>query len=512
MVLNIYEKIKKLKKHLNYTLNMTDDKQRIRNRKLNFSDIFYFINLYNSNYNTTYDKIYNTVISDDTYSEISKNAFIKKRNDLPIEHFENINNKLINYIYNDLSLNNKPRYLSIDASNLHFLSKLNDDFKPNKHNTYTNGCLSCLFDINLQIPINYNLSKSFNERELLIEQFKYIKPNDILIADRGYYSDALINKFIDNKFNFIFRLKSSELKIKEFNKFESEFNNDVNHYIIDHNYNGQIYKFKIIKYQTYYNKEVEKENLIELRKKIITIKNIIINIEKNISLLRDEKINLIHHNKILKSIIKNKIGIKQKLFLDVSRKNNIIKKKITNDIKNLYIEIDSHLKTCNLLKEKIKLIEKVNNSVYYIMTNKINLSNDDIKSLYKKRWCIETHFRFAKDKFKMRSMESKSKNIILQNILATQFIFLLEGYIEHLMTDELNKNKKFNRSSFIDIMHKYLIKHILISKNSKKTIKLINKILLNLLKSTTKIRTELISNPRIKKRPGSKWINIQNTS
>jgi hypothetical protein len=95
MVLNIHDKIKKLKTHLNYNLNKIDDKQRIRSSKLNFSDVFYFINLYNSNSNTTYDKIYNTIISEDTYDDISKNAFIKKRNDLSIEHFDNINNKLI---------------------------------------------------------------------------------------------------------------------------------------------------------------------------------------------------------------------------------------------------------------------------------------------------------------------------------------------------------------------------------------------------------------------------------
>jgi hypothetical protein len=269
MVFNINDKIKKLKKNISYNLNKIDDKQCIRTRKLNFSDVFYFINLYNSNPNTTYDKIYNTIMSDDTYDNVSKNAFVKKRNDLSIEHFENINNQLVNYIYDDLSFKNKPRYLSIDASNLNFLSKLNDDFKPNKHDTYTNGCLSCLFDINLQIPINYNLSNSSNERQLLIEQFKYIKPYDVLIADRGYYSDTLINQFIDNKFSFIFRLKSSELKIKEFNKLELELNdkNNTSHYIYDYKYNDKIYKFKIIKYQTYHDNDIEKENIDEYKKK-----------------------------------------------------------------------------------------------------------------------------------------------------------------------------------------------------------------------------------------------------
>ena len=78
----------------------------------------------------------NIWLIDNTYSDISKNAFIKKRNDISIEHFESINNNLINFIYNDTDLKNKKgRNIAIDCSNLCFLNKLNSDFKPNKYNT-----------------------------------------------------------------------------------------------------------------------------------------------------------------------------------------------------------------------------------------------------------------------------------------------------------------------------------------------------------------------------------------
>ena len=177
-------KIKKLKNFLKLSLNKIDKKQCIRNRKLQFSDIFYFSNLYNSNPTNTYDSVYNKVLIENTYDNISKNAFIKKRNNLSIEHFIDINEQLVKYIYNDLN-KNKGRLISVDCSNLCFLNKLSDDFNSNKHNTYTNGCLSCLFDVDLQIPINYNLSKSFDERKLLIDQLKYLNNNDILVADRG---------------------------------------------------------------------------------------------------------------------------------------------------------------------------------------------------------------------------------------------------------------------------------------------------------------------------------------
>ena len=122
------------------------------------------------------------IIIDKSYNNISKNAFVKKRNDLSIDLFTNTNSNLLNYVYNDInSYNlNKERLIGIDGTNMNFLSELSDDgFKPNKHSTYTKGIISCLYDVDNQIPINYTLSKSFNERNLLIEQLSYVKPNDI---------------------------------------------------------------------------------------------------------------------------------------------------------------------------------------------------------------------------------------------------------------------------------------------------------------------------------------------
>jgi hypothetical protein len=509
MVLNINDKIKKLKNCINNSFKIINKESCIRNRKILFSDVFYFINLYNSNQNVTYDKIYNKLICDETYCHISKNAFVKKRNDLQVKHFDFINNNLIKFIYKDLSLDNKSRFLSVDSSNLYFLNKLCDDFKSNKHNTYTTAHLSCLFDVDLQIPVNYNLSYSSNERKLLEQQFPYIRKNDILIADRGYYSDELINKFIDNKFNFIFRVKISELKVKMFEKLDSKSNIDIisdadtKYFLYDHKYNNKIFKFKIIKYQTYFNKDVEKENIDELKEKISFIKkNIDFYTKIKTDLLNDKK-KIIDDNKNINLLINN-----DKIKKNIIKSNMTIKKNIDDNIKKINYNIDTFLKTNNIIKQKINLINKVNDSVYYIVTNKIELTNDKIKELYKKRWDIETHFRFAKDKFKMRTMETKSLNLIKQNIYATQFIFLLEGYFEYLIHHELNNNKKINKSSFIDLFHNYLIKHLLLSKNNKKTSNTVIKILLNLIKGMIKITPQVEMKPRVKKRPGSKFINI----
>lgn len=58
------------------------------------------------------------------------------------------------------------------------------------------------------IPINYHLHLGNSERDALREQLKYLNPDtDVLICDRGYYSNGLYDELVDLGFNVIFRLK-----------------------------------------------------------------------------------------------------------------------------------------------------------------------------------------------------------------------------------------------------------------------------------------------------------------
>ncbi len=81
-------KIKKLKNYLIKDLNKINNIVCIRNRKINFIDELYFTSLYNSNTKNTYDNIYNKLMIENDYNKISKNAFVKKRNDIDVSHFE----------------------------------------------------------------------------------------------------------------------------------------------------------------------------------------------------------------------------------------------------------------------------------------------------------------------------------------------------------------------------------------------------------------------------------------
>jgi IS4 transposase len=78
-----------------------------------------------------------------------------------------------------------------------------------------------------------------DERKCFIEQLKYVRKNDILLFDRGYYSEELINILNNKNIDYIFRTKKNFLK----NKYLKE--NNLNEYI----YYINNKKYKIINYK-----------------------------------------------------------------------------------------------------------------------------------------------------------------------------------------------------------------------------------------------------------------------
>jgi hypothetical protein len=105
---------------------------------------------------------------------------------------------------------------------------------------YCISLISTLFDIEREIPINYGLFINATERNALREQFKYLKKNDIIIMDRGYYCKDLLFELNKLEVKVIFRLKNN-LKIL------SDLKNKKDTTIIIKN-NNESLKFRIIKY------------------------------------------------------------------------------------------------------------------------------------------------------------------------------------------------------------------------------------------------------------------------
>ena len=54
-----------------------------------------------------------------------------------------------------------------------------------------------------------------DECKALIDQMEYLKPNDILIMDRGYYSKELLFLLNEKEIQVIFRIKYNSLMVND---------------------------------------------------------------------------------------------------------------------------------------------------------------------------------------------------------------------------------------------------------------------------------------------------------
>jgi len=242
-----------------------------------------------------------------------------------------------------------------------------------KNETYCQCIISCLYDIDNKIPINYFLLKTKDEREAFRNQIKYLRCGDTVIFDRGYYSYDLIEKLELLGVNYIFRLKSNKKEVQIMNKsnindylfLNKKINNRIVHYRIDNseedyylltNLNKSLDDLKDLYWKRWQVEIHFKESKYNLSLKTI-------NLKKENSLMQEIYIhNLIfilyyyfkidYTNPILKSKYKinNKVGIK--IFSE-----NIFYLLIYNKITNKCFNIIN--KMLNIIGSNLLYIQKV---------------------------------------------------------------------------------------------------------------------------------------------------------
>jgi hypothetical protein len=359
------------------------------------------------------------------------------------------------------------------------------------------------------MPISYVIDKK-DERTLLISQLNNLNKNDILIADRGYYSDELTNELNKKNIKFVLRIsKHIKYYINNKNKIDStkegviKINNDL-----------EIESKNDLFLYWYSTRNTNSEQKIELDKIIISIKKLsdekIFNInqckicKKQIDKIFNENKFLIKQiNELSKCKIKNKKKIN---LLEIKLKENREQKKKSydkiNKFKNDNIQLIEQID--ELYKEK-KNLELNLNSKYIILIN-FKSTITEIKELYKSRWSVETHFKFAKGIFKFDSMDTKNINYIKQNILVTQTIFIVESYMEYILSKKINKNKMINKTAAFESLKNKLLFLLLKNKDNKN-----NKKIMELLKILIIFVIEIITiikyKNRIRKRPQKNHYN-----
>lgn len=257
--------IKNIQKILKSSINNINQQIIVRERKLNFNEILYgsiFKCMNNSSYQDVSSQINLDFIKRNVNTTISKTAFINKKNAIPNEYFLDINNNIIEHIFN---IDNKPRIYGVDGSFINLFKSFDKyGFQyASSNKTYCQGIISCLYDIDNKIPINYNLIKTRNEREAFRDQIKYLKCNDIVIFDRGYYSYDLVEKMEIIGAKYLFRLKGNKKEVQYINE------NSLNDYSF---MNKKIYN-RIVKYRVE-NSDEDYYMLTNLNKSIDEIRDL----------------------------------------------------------------------------------------------------------------------------------------------------------------------------------------------------------------------------------------------
>lgn len=217
---------------------------------------------------------------------VSKNAFVKKRNnDITHNCIKQINDDIIDMIYDPSNLFLNPYNLKIDRNNTSYTNNFgspdttlfinrtnkrfiacdgmqinlnkalinNNDVKPSSNGYYGVSIISSLYDVINNIPINYGITKcndnnlnkkKVNETNGFLDQLSYLTPDDIVIFDRWYFSEMLTKKLNDVNIGYIFRMKSNSSFFKNMSFGKSKI---VTYLGVD----VQLFKYKIKK-ENYY--------------------------------------------------------------------------------------------------------------------------------------------------------------------------------------------------------------------------------------------------------------------
>lgn len=183
-----------ISKMISYTKINELTNKRLRNRKISLTSLLKSFFMYTS-LNSTHQSIASKINMDSTVS-VSRQALIKKQENIPIKFFEDMLQAVID---ENNKLNTKDAIIAIDGT---------------YNNRYDGNVMSNLglFDINNDIPIDLKFTGDKRNNEVkeitkYIEQHIDIFKNVIVVCDRGYYTFAFIDFLIKHGIKYIIRVK-----------------------------------------------------------------------------------------------------------------------------------------------------------------------------------------------------------------------------------------------------------------------------------------------------------------
>ena len=103
------------------------------------------------------------------------------------------------------------RVFAVDGSKIHLPRRLRRDRYrcPSDRSHYPQGLLSSLFQLRARLPFDLDLSCHENERRAARDHLRALRPGDVVVCDRGYYSFALLHACARRGLHPVFRLQAN---------------------------------------------------------------------------------------------------------------------------------------------------------------------------------------------------------------------------------------------------------------------------------------------------------------
>jgi hypothetical protein len=124
---------------------------------------------------------------------------------------------------------------------------------------------------------------------------------------------------------------------------------------------------------------------------------------------------------------------------------NIVKNIKSKREKDIDVEIKEKKETLKIRLIKYKIKSNKGDRNIYLGTTLVDRKKYPMQFLidaYKKRWDIETHFRYAKKDLSLADIKSQSLDVCKQDVMMHQFINIINSYIEYLLGDKYEKTAK----------------------------------------------------------------------
>ena len=78
---------------------------------------------------------------------------------------------------------------------------------PSDNAHYPQGLLSCLYRLRSRVPVDFDLVTHGNERKAAGSHLHALSENDVVVYDRGYFSQALLREHLARGLHPVFRLR-----------------------------------------------------------------------------------------------------------------------------------------------------------------------------------------------------------------------------------------------------------------------------------------------------------------